>query len=164
MPQINFSIKDKLLPKLDLEVQRRTYRAGKTVSRSAVVANILEEHLKGVQVLDTEVEDLKKQLADKEADCVEHLTEKEAELNELRAQLEEYTDQANAVTGLQNELETLRSHVKTLEEKLVIYTGLNNDLKNDKAQLQKQLELVTLRLPPPRVGFWARLFGGGKKE
>lgn len=24
-----------------------------------------------------------------------------------------------------------------------------------------QLELVTLRLPAPNVGFWARLFGGG---
>jgi len=150
-------------PKLDLEVQRRTYRAGKTVSRSAVVATILEEHLKGVQVLDTEVEDLKKQLADNEADCVEHLTEKEAELNVLRTQLEEYTDQANAVSGLQKELDTSRTEIKTLEDKLAIFTGLNNDLKADKENLQKQLELVTLRLPPPRVSFWARLFGS-KKE
>jgi hypothetical protein len=47
---------------------------------------------------------------------------------------------------------------------LPIFTGLNNDLKADKENLQKQLELVTLRLPPPRVGFWARLFGGGKKR
>jgi len=28
----------------------------------------------------------------------------------------------------------------------------------------KALELVTLRLPAPKVGFWARLFGGGKKK
>ena len=27
-----------------------------------------------------------------------------------------------------------------------------------------QLELVTLRLPAPKVGFWARLFGGGRKK
>jgi hypothetical protein len=53
----------------------------------------------------------------------------------------------------------VRTQVKTLEEKLVIYTGLNNDLKADKEALQKQLELVTLRLPAPRVGFWTRLFG-----
>ena len=46
---------------------------------------------------------------------------------------------------------------------LPIFTGLNNDLKADKENLQKQLELVTLRLPPPKVGFWARLFGGSKK-
>jgi len=34
----------------------------------------------------------------------------------------------------------------------------------DKESIQKQLELVTLRLPAPKVGFWARLFGGRKKE
>jgi hypothetical protein len=33
----------------------------------------------------------------------------------------------------------------------------------DKESIQKQLELVTLRLPAPKVGFWARLFGGGRK-
>jgi peptidoglycan hydrolase CwlO-like protein len=91
---------------------------------------------------------LKKELADKEAECLEHLTVKEAELNVIRAQLDEYTDQANAVSGLQNELDTARTQIKTLEDKLAIYTGLNNDLKADKEQLQKQLELVTLRLPP----------------
>jgi ABC-type uncharacterized transport system substrate-binding protein len=37
--------------------------------------------------------------------------------------------------------------VKTLEDKLVIYTGLNNDLRADKENLRKQLELVTLILP-----------------
>lgn len=46
-----------------------------------------------------------------------------------------------------------------MEGKLVIYTGLKNDLKADKEELQKQLELVTSGLPPPRVCFWARLFG-----
>jgi len=158
MPQINFSIKENSLNRLDLIASRKS-RAGRTVSRSAVVANIVEEYLSEAQAVDTEVEDLKKQLADKEADCVEHLTEKEAELNELRAQLEEYTDQANAVSGLQKELDTARTQIKTLEDKIAIFTGLNNDLKADKENLQKQLELVTLRLPPPRVGFWARLFG-----
>ena len=68
------------------------------------------------------------------------------------------------IKGLQNELEVTKTQTKSLEEKLVIYTGLNNDLKADKENLQKQLELVTLRLPAPKVGFWARLFGGGKKE
>jgi chromosome segregation ATPase len=111
---------------------------------SSLVANIIEEYLKGTRTADTETEDLKKKLA-----------EKEAALRELHAQ-------DIVITGLQNELETVRTQVKTLEEKLVIYTGLNNDLKADKEALQKQLELVTLRLPAPRVGFWARLFG--KKE
>jgi peptidoglycan hydrolase CwlO-like protein len=111
---------------------------------SSLVANILEEYLKGTRTTNTETEDLKKKLA-----------EKETELNELHAQ-------DIVITGLQNELETVRTQVKTLEEKLAIYMGLNNDLKADKENLQKQLELVTLRLPPPRVSFWARLLG--KKE
>jgi hypothetical protein len=34
----------------------------------------------------------------------------------------------------------------------------------DKESIQKQLELVKLRLPAPKVGFWARLFGGGRKK
>ncbi|MGZ4947297.1 MAG: hypothetical protein ACXV5N_13145 [Halobacteriota archaeon] len=80
------------------------------------------------------------------------MAEKEAALNELHVQ-------DTVITGLQNDLETVRTQVKTLEGKLVIYTGLNNGLKADKEALQKQLELVTLRLPAPRVGFWARLFG-----
>jgi hypothetical protein len=54
--------------------------------------------------------------------------------------------------------------VKTLEDKLVIYTGLNNDLRADKENLRKQLELVTLILPTPRLGFWAQLFGGKKNR
>ncbi|MGZ5521109.1 MAG: hypothetical protein ACXWET_05025 [Halobacteriota archaeon] len=57
----------------------------------------------------------------------------------------------------------MRTQVKTLADKLAAYTGIINDLRADKENLQKQLELVTLRLPPPKVGFWARLFGG-KKE
>jgi peptidoglycan hydrolase CwlO-like protein len=111
---------------------------------SSLVANILQEYLKETRTTDAETEDLKKKLA-----------EKENALNELHTQ-------DIVITGLQNELETLRTHVKTLEEKLAIYTGLNNDLKADKENLQKQLELVTLRLPPPKASFWARLFG--KKE
>jgi chromosome segregation ATPase len=124
---------------------------GKPISRSKLVAIILDEHFKGVRTLDTESKDLKQELA-----------EKETALIELQRQVEGHTAQDAAIIGLQNEAETLRTQVKTLEEKLVIYTGLNNDLKADKDTLQKQLELVTLRLPTPRVGLWTRLFG--KKE
>jgi hypothetical protein len=68
------------------------------------------------------------------------------------------------IKGIQNELEVTKTQTKSLEEKLVIYTGLNNDLKVDKETLQKQLELVTLRLPAPKVGFWSRVFSGGRKK
>lgn len=141
MPQVNFTIDSATVNRLDVEVRRRSARTGRNLSRSGLVATILEEYLKGAQAVDIEVEDLKKELA-----------EKEAALSELHSQ-------ETAITGLQNELEAVRTQVKTLERELTIYTGLNNDLRADKENLQKQLELVTLRLPAPRVGFWARLFG-----
>ncbi len=39
-----------------------------------------------------------------------------------------------------------------------------SELKHDKETLQKQLELVTLRLPVPKVSFSSRIFGGGRKK
>jgi septal ring factor EnvC (AmiA/AmiB activator) len=153
MPQVNFTIDNTLINRLDREARRRSAGTSKQLSRSKLVALILDEHFKGTQTLDTEAKDLKKTLAEKEAEVVD-----------LQRQVDESTNQEAAIKGLQNELDTVRSQVKTLEEKLVIYTGLNNDLKSDKESLQKQLELVTLRLPPPKAGFWARLFGGGKKN
>ena len=93
----------------------------------------------------------------------QELADKDAAISELQRQIDEHTNRDTAIKGLQQELDTVRMQVKTLDEKVAIYSGLNNDLKADKEQLQKQLELVTLRLPPPRVGFWARLFGS-KKE
>jgi hypothetical protein len=65
---------------------------------------------------------------------------------------------------VRNELEFTKAQMKSLDEKLTIYTGLNNDLKADKEILQKQVELLTLRLPAPKRGFWVRLFGGRKRE
>ena len=52
--------------------------------------------------------------------------------------------------GLHNELELARTQTKNFEDKLATYTGIINDLKEDKAYLQKQLELITLRLPAPK--------------
>jgi CHASE3 domain sensor protein len=65
---------------------------------------------------------------------------------------------------LQHENELLKQKIEKLETLLQTEKGLNSDLRSDKESIQKQLELVTLRLPAPRVGFWARLFGRGKKE
>jgi len=43
-------------------------------------------------------------------------------------------------------------------------TGHNFELRQDKETLQKQLELVTLRLPAHKVGFWSRIFGSKKEK
>jgi|SRR5665647_896565 len=153
MPQVNFTIDNTLINRLDREARRRSAGTGKQLSRSKLVALILDEHFKGTQTLDTETKELKQALA-----------ASEEAIKELQRQVDESTNQDAAIIGLQNEVETLRSQVKTREEKLAIYTGLNNDLKNDKEDLKKQLELVTLRLPPPKVGFWTRIFGPKKEK
>lgn len=49
-----------------------------------------------------------------------------------------------------------------LETLLHTERALTSELRRDKDNLQKRLELVTLRLPVPKVGFWARLFGDSK--
>jgi chromosome segregation ATPase len=67
-------------------------------------------------------------------------------------------------TGLQLEIELLRQQVASLESTLHTERGYLSELRHDKETLQKQLELVTLRLPAPRVGFWSRIFGGGRKK
>jgi len=56
-------------------------------------------------------------------------------------------------TGLQLEIELLRQQVASLESTLHTERGYLSELRHDKETLQKQLELVTLRLPAPRVGF-----------
>jgi len=40
----------------------------------------------------------------------------------------------------------------------------NWELRRDKETIQKHLELVTLRWPAPKVGFWSRIFGGVEKK
>jgi septal ring factor EnvC (AmiA/AmiB activator) len=68
------------------------------------------------------------------------------------------------IKGLQNERENAQKDVKSLSETIVNNAGTINELKADKEYFKKQLELVTLRLPPPRVGFWVRLFGSKKED
>jgi chromosome segregation ATPase len=68
------------------------------------------------------------------------------------------------VTGLQHEIELLRQQLANTEAALHTERGHLSELRKDKETLQKQLELVTLRLPAPKVGFWSRIFGGRTKE
>lgn len=68
------------------------------------------------------------------------------------------------INGLQHRLELAETNTKNLTEQVVDLKGQIQDLKNDKENLQKQLELVTLRLPAPKEGFWSRVFGRRKKE
>lgn len=68
------------------------------------------------------------------------------------------------IKGLQNELGRAEIEVKNLSDKVTENAGTINELKTDKEYFKKQVELLTLRLPAPKVGFWARLFGSSKRE
>jgi len=68
------------------------------------------------------------------------------------------------VTGLQHEIELLREKLANTEATVHTERGHLSELRKDKETLQKQLELVTLRLPAPKVGFWSRIFGSRTKE
>ncbi len=70
-----------------------------------------------------------------------------------------------AVTNaLRHEQELTQSKLEATERELQIEREHACELRDDKEQLQKQLELITLRLPAPKEGFWSRVFGRGKKE
>ncbi len=78
--------------------------------------------------------------------------------DERSASLAEKLRQAQAsrntvVTGLQHEIELLQRKIANLETSLHTERGLTSELRHDKETLQKQVELVTLRLPASKR-FW----------
>lgn len=115
------------------------------------VAKQLEEDVEQLEAISLKYKNDLKASEERNASAVSKLRDSEASKNTV-------------VTGLQHENELLQQKIENLETLLQTEKGLNSDLRSDKESIQKQLELVTLRLPAPKVGFWARLFGGGKKE
>jgi chromosome segregation ATPase len=139
-------------------------------SKDSVVKELHNE----LETIKNHAKTLEKQLADDiltmqylKQEAQESATQAQEALTQAKvaksAAAQEAASHQVVVKGLQNELEKSTIQIKTLEDKLVTSTGIINDLKADKLSLQKQLELVTLRLPAPKVGFWARLFGTGKR-
>jgi hypothetical protein len=57
----------------------------------------------------------------------------------------------------------LKQQVANQESLLLAERELLSEVRRDKETLQKQLELVTFGPPAPKVVFWARLLGRGKK-
>ncbi len=83
----------------------------------------------------------------------------ERKMQELLSKTEqERVSRLTVTTGLQHELDLLNLRNKNLEEQLIVHKEVLLSLEKDKENLQKQLELVTLRLPAPKEGFWSRVF------
>jgi chromosome segregation ATPase len=74
------------------------------------------------------------------------------------------TSKNTVVTGLRHEVELLQQTVANLETLLHMEREISSELRRDKESVQRQLELVTLRLPAPQVGFWTRLLSGFGRE
>lgn len=131
-----------------------------TVEHDEKVRQIADERKAEVQQIRAECEkraEEAKQLED-DVERLEGITNKLD--NELKAS---QTSKSVVVTGMQHEIELMQQKVSSLEDTLHLEREHLSELRRDKEDCKKQLELVTLRLPPPKVGFWARLFGK-KKE
>lgn len=141
-----------------LEQQRRQEQ-----ERAAKNAASQEATIKGLR---DELATTKKRMTDLEQELTaknERVQQLEHHVQSLEAQATQEAGSRETVTvGLQHELELAQKDVRNLNEQLVVHKGQIQSMERDKEHLQKQLELVTLRLPAPKEGFWARTFGRRK--
>ncbi len=118
-----------------------------------------------LQALGQEKQDLMERAEQEIADKNEQIQKLEEGIPELLRRIEDLRTSKEAVTtGLQHELELSQTKLKSLEEQLVLHKGMIQGLEKDKESLQKQLELVTLRLPTPKEGFWSKLFRSSTRQ
>lgn len=120
-----------------------------------------ERQLRGLQ---QEVEKLRSdsegRYEQQSASYEKQITELDDTLQSLKIRLFN-TEKSNKdiITGMQHGKELMQSQLQAMQRELQLERDHNLELRNDKEQLQKQLELVTLRLPTPKEGFWSRVFG-----
>lgn len=125
----------------DYEKQMRQIKADRSASIQQLESS-LEELESVTQKLDGNL----KESEERNRSLLEKLREEDASKNVI-------------VTGLQHRVELLEKDKTSLEAALQVEKGHSLELKTDKETMQKQVELLTLRLPAPRVGFWSRIFG-----
>lgn len=146
---------ERLITEHETELQRIRTDCEKQVQQLSVdntaTTQQFEDELEKLEAITQKLSNDLKASEERNASAVEKLRQSETSKNTV-------------VTGLQHENELLQQKVTNLETLLQTERGITSELRRDKETIQKQLELVTLRLPAPRVSFWARLFGGEKKK
>ncbi len=138
-----------------IEQQRRQEqeRAAKDAASLETTIKMLRDELASAKKRTGE---LKQELAGKD----KHIEQLEVRVQGLEVQAAQETGSRETVTlGLQHRIELAEKDVSNLTDQLVMHKGQIQSLEKDKENLQKQLELVTLRLPAPKEGFWTRVFG-----
>jgi metal-responsive CopG/Arc/MetJ family transcriptional regulator len=118
---------------------------------NAAATQLLEDDVERLETISEKYKNDLESSEERNASAMEKLRQSEASKNTV-------------VTGLQHENELLGQQVTHLETLLQTERGLTSELRRDKESVQKQLELVTLRLPAPKVGFWTRLFGSVRRR
>ncbi len=141
-----------------LEQQRKQEQekaAKSTASHEATIKGLRDE----LATTKTRISTLEQELAAKNL-RVQELAQRVQDLEAHAAQ--EAGSRETVTLGLQHQVELAQKDVSNLNDQLVMHKGQIQGLERDKENLQKQLELVTLRLPAPKEGFWARF--GRRKE
>ncbi len=130
-----------------------------------------QEYQTTVERAEQEITSKNEQIIKLERGMQELLTQAEQErtslddvITDLQHTIEqERTSKEMVRTGLQHELERAQDRIKLLEEQVTDLKGQLVKEADEKQNLYKQLELVTLRLPAPREGLCSRTFGRKKK-
>jgi predicted transcriptional regulator len=125
------------------------------------IEQINADNAAATQLLENDVERLETILEKHKNDLQSSEERNAASVEKLR---QSEASKNTVVIGLQHEKELLEQRVEHLEALLQTERSVSSYLRRDKESIQKQLELVTLRLPAPKIGFWARIFGSGSKR
>jgi hypothetical protein len=139
----------------ETELQQMRYDYEKKIeqitSDNAAATQLLEEDVERLELISEKYKTDLLSSDERNASAIERLRQSEASKNTV-------------VTALQHENELLQQQVSHLETLLQTEKGISSELRHDKETMQKQLELVTLRLPAPKGGLCASLSGGGRKK
>jgi len=156
MPHFTISLPEDVAAKLQQEADNTG------IKKSTLISQHIQQHYENpTEVYETELKS--KETTIKELQVT--IEKQGTTIKELQTKLDATgTSTEVVIKGLQNEIELLKHRIQSLEEAKHIDRGIISDLRADKDNLLKQLTLVTLRLPEPKQGFWARVFRKKDKE
>ena len=150
MPHFTISLPEDVTEKLEQEADSTG------IKKSTLIAQHIQQHYENpAEAYEDELRHRETTIKERQATIEKHV----ASLKELQTKLDTTGKSTEVVIkGLQNEIELLKQRIQSLEDAKHVDRVIISDLRADKDNLLKQLTLVTLRLPEPKQGFWARVF------
>ncbi len=133
------------------------YDDGMTMLREQITT--LESALKSVK---EDNQNLAAKVKAEGVNCQRALAEQESRHKDtLNEEEHRHKDITNA---LRHEQELTQTKLEATQRELQLERDHSREIRDTMEQLQKQLELVTLRLPAPKAGFWSRILNRGKAK